>query len=85
VTKDRADEEAEQKILAIIRREKDHSFWQRLNVSLGKHIQGCSSCKVQVEDGNGRVLDFDTQERVQNTIFNEVHQKQYSLAEEAPL
>jgi hypothetical protein len=35
--KDRGDEEAEQKILAI-RQEKDCSFWQRLNFALGKHI-----------------------------------------------
>ncbi len=30
-------------------------------------------------------MDFDTQEGVQNTIFNEVHQKWYNLAEEAPI
>ncbi len=29
---DRADDEAERKILAIIRREKDCSLWQRLNL-----------------------------------------------------
>jgi hypothetical protein len=28
-----------------------------------------------VEDGNGGVLEFDTQEGVQNAIFNEVHRK----------
>jgi hypothetical protein len=30
---------------------------------------------VQVEDGVGGVLDFDTEEGVQEAIFNEVHQK----------
>jgi hypothetical protein len=30
-------------------------------------------------------LNFDTQEGVQNAIFNEVHQKRYNLAEEAPI
>ncbi len=35
----RADDDAKQKILAIIQREKDCSFWQRLNFALGKHIQ----------------------------------------------
>jgi hypothetical protein len=30
-------------------------------------------------------LEFDTQEGVQNAIFNEVHQKRYNLAEEAPI
>ncbi len=30
-------------------------------------------------------MEFDTQEGVQNAIFNEVHQKRYNLAEEAPI
>ena len=46
--------------------------------------EGRSVCEVQVEDGNGGVSEFDTQEGVQNAIFNEVHWKQYNLAEEAP-
>ncbi len=44
-----------------------------------------SDHKVQVEDGNGGILDFDTHEGVQNAIFNEVHRKWYNLAEEAPI
>ncbi len=40
---------------------------------------------VQVEDGAGGVLDFDTEEAVQGAIFNEVHQNQYNLAKEAPI
>ncbi len=38
--KDRADDEAKQKILAIIQQEKDCSLWQKLNLALGKHIRG---------------------------------------------
>ena len=84
-TKDREDEDAGQKILAIIQREKDRSFWRRLNFALGKHFQGRSVRKVQVADGNGRVLEFDTQEGVHNAIFNEMHRKRYNLVEEAPI
>ena len=62
-----------QKILAGIRQKKDHSLWQRPHFSLGKHIQGWCVCKVQVEDQNDGILEFDTQQRVQNAIFNEVH------------
>ncbi len=40
---------------------------------------------MQVEDGAGGVLDFDTKEAVQDATFNEVHQKRYNLAEEAPI
>ena len=70
VAKDRLDEDAEQKFLAIVQSEKDCLFWRQLNFALGKHIQGCSVCKVQVEDSNGGVFEFDTQEGVQNAIFN---------------
>ena len=83
--KDREDENAEQKFLAIIQREKDRSFWRRLNFALGKHFQGRSVRKVQVVDGHGRVLEFDTQEGVHNAIFNEMHRKRYNLMEEAPI
>ena len=40
---------------------------------------------MQVEDGAGGVLDFDTEETVQEAIFNTVHRKQYNLADEAPI
>jgi len=69
---------AEQNILAII-------FWRRLNYAIGKHVRGQSVRVVQVEDGAGGVLDFDTEEAVQEAIFNEVHRKHYNLAEEAPI
>jgi len=78
---DRADETAEQYILAIIKQEKDNTFWRRLNYALRKHVRGQSVRAVQVEDGAGGVLDFNTEE----AICNEVHRKQYNLAEEAPI
>jgi hypothetical protein len=82
---DREDENAERHILAIIKREKDKAFWRRLNYALGKHVRGQSVRTVQVEDGIGGVLDFQTEETVQEAIFNEVHRKRYNLAEEAPI
>ncbi len=82
---DRADETAERNILAIIKREKDKAFWRRLNYALGKHVRGQSVRAVQIEDGAGGVLDVNTEEAVQEAIFNEVHRKRYNLAEEAPI
>jgi hypothetical protein len=38
-----------------------------------------------VEDGAGRVIDHETEERIQEAIFNKVHQKRYNLVEEAPI
>jgi hypothetical protein len=52
---------------------------------LGKHICGRSVRAVQVEDGAGGVIDYDTEETVQQAIFNEVHCKWYNLAEKAPI
>jgi hypothetical protein len=82
---DREDDAAERKILAIIKCKKDRAFWRWLNYTLGKHVHGRSVRAVQVEDGAGGVLDFDTEEAVQDEIFNEVHQKRYNMAEEAPI
>ncbi len=72
---EREDNTAERNILAIIKREKDKAFWRRLNYALGKHVRGRSVPTVQVEDGAGGVLDFDTEEAVQEAIFNKVHRK----------
>ncbi len=38
-----------------------------------------------MEDGAGGVIDYDTEETVQQAIFNKVHPKRYNLAEEAPI
>jgi hypothetical protein len=64
------DEAAELQILTIIKREKDQAFWQRLNFALGKHIRGRSVRAVQVEDGAGGVIDYNTEETVHQAIFN---------------
>jgi hypothetical protein len=69
---EREDDIAKRNILAIIKRKKDKAFWRRLNYALGKHVRGQSVRAVQVEDGAGGVLDFDTKEAVQEAIFNKV-------------
>ncbi len=38
-----------------------------------------------MEGGAGGVIDHETEERVQEAIFNEVHWKRYNLVEEAPI
>ncbi len=43
---EKVDKEEEQKILAIIRCEKDCFFWRRLIFALGKHVWGQSVHKV---------------------------------------
>ena len=75
-TQEWEDDTAERNILAIIKQEKDKASWRRLNYALGKHV---------LKDGAAGVLDFDTEEAVQEAIFNKVHRKQYNLAEESPI
>ena len=83
--KEREDEEAENRILAIIKREKDRSFWRRLNFALGRHVKGRSVREVKEEDESGNTKVCSTQEEVERAIWKEVHHKRFYLAEEAPI
>ena len=58
------DIEAENKILAIIKREKDRSFWRRLNYALGRHKRGNSVKEVLEEDRQGNVRECRNQTEV---------------------
>ncbi len=51
--KDAEDDQREKEILAIIQREKDQSFWRRLNYVMGKP-RGGSVRRVLVKDENRR-------------------------------
>ncbi len=73
--RDREDDLAEKKILAIIHREKERAYWRRLNRSVRE---------VQVADDSG-VTEYETQDEVHKAIWAEVHQKRFYLAEEAPI
>ena len=82
--RDKQDELAEKRILQIIRSEQDRSFWRRLNWALGKR-QGTSVRNVQIEEGDGSVVEYDTQSEVQQAIWDKIHRERYHLAEEAPI
>jgi hypothetical protein len=69
---EREDNTAEHNILAIIKQEKDKAFWRRLDYALGKHVRGRSVRTVQVENGAGGVLDFNTEEAVQEAILTKL-------------
>jgi len=78
------DDEAEKRILQIISRERDRAFWRRLNWALGAK-RGNSVSAVQVEDGEGGIIEYTTQPEVQNALWREVHRTRYHMAEEAPI
>jgi hypothetical protein len=77
-------EEAAVKILAIIKREQDQSFWRRLNYTCGK-ARTPPPTSVQVEGPNGTVTEYNTEETVNTAIWTEIHKKRFHLAEEAPV
>lgn len=78
------DKSTVEKLLALIKREKDRAFWSRLQTALGKK-RGRSVSTVQVEDSQGAITDYNTQEGIQEAIFSEIHQKRFFLAEAAPI
>ena len=78
------DFEATEKILAIIKREQDKTFWGRLRYAMGKK-KGRSVSAVQVEQWNGTVEEHTSQTTVENAIFSEIHRKRFFLAEDAPI
>ena len=82
--KDKGDEDAERRILQIIKGEKDRAFWRRLNWALGKR-RGSSIREVQAEDLDGTTTEYTTQSEVQQIIWEKIHRERYHLAEEAPI
>ena len=82
--KERSDKAAENKILAILQREKDRSYWRRLNYSMAKP-KGRSAKIVQTPVDDGSVIEYDTQHSVENGIWDGIHGKRFYLAEQAPI
>jgi hypothetical protein len=84
VAKEKGDKEAARQILATIQREKDKSFWQRMNYALGTP-RGGACFKVQVAQPDGTVEEFLGQDELKKAIWDNIHRKGLHLAESAPL
>ena len=78
--------EAEQRILEILEREKQRSYWRRLNFSM-KKPKGRSARVVSEESeaGDGEVTEYEGQTAVEQAIWNGIHNKRFYLAEQAPI
>jgi len=73
--RDKEDSAKEKEILEIIQREKDRSFWRRINWSMGKARNG-SVWRVLVEnEEEGSLVKHVTRESIEEAIFNNIHQK----------
>jgi hypothetical protein len=84
LAQERSDEEAFRKIGDIINRERQRSFWRRLNYVTGKK-RTHSATSVQVKTQGGIFVESNTKETVEDAIFRKVHDKRYTLAKEAPI
>ncbi len=84
IAREDGNEEASRQILNMITREHPGECWRRLRHSMG-HQNGRSVQSVQVEQDNGEILEYNTQEEVEDIIWSNVHQKRFYLAEEAPI
>lgn len=80
----RGDERAERQILQIIKSERERSLWRRLNWALGQK-KGSSVSSVQVEEDDGNISEYSSQQDIQSIIWSKIHQERYHLAEEAPI
>ncbi len=84
VAQEEEDEEAFNKICAIIQREQQCNFWRKLNYVTGKK-RTCSATSIQVKAQRRAILERTTQGTVEQTIFTKIHEKRYTLAGEAPI
>ncbi len=84
IAQEQDNEEAFKKICAIIQREHQQNFWRKLNYVTGKK-QMQSATTIQVEGKSSAIMERNTQDTIKQSIFREVHEKQYTLAGEAPI
>jgi hypothetical protein len=84
-TRKKGEREKEKEILSIIQQEKDRGFWRRLNYVMGKPCYKLDR-RVLVEDkGRRTLIENNTQELVQEEIFDNIHRKRFFLEEAAPI
>jgi len=84
VAQSKRNKQAEEQILAIIQRERERSFWRRLNYAMSKQ-SGKSVSGVQVQQRDGSVREAVTRGQVEGTLFQEIHGKRFYIAEQAPI
>jgi hypothetical protein len=73
----------EHKILDMIEREKDRSFWRRLNYVMCQSCNGSVQRLLVEEEQNRTLMEHIIQELVQEAIFDNIHHKRFFLAEAA--
>ncbi len=76
--------EAEACILAIIDREKLHSYWCRLNYAVNNPKE--RSAQIVTKDlGDGTVAKYVGQAAIEQAVFDGIHKQWFFLAKQAPV
>ena len=78
IAEENGDKEAFSRICAIIQREHQRDFWKKLNFVTGKK-RTRSATTIQVQEQCGVIMECNTQDSVEQTIFQKVHKKRYTL------
>lgn len=85
VAQEEENEEAERQILGVIKREKERAIWRWLTRYAMASKSGGSVRLVQVEDADGNIEVFSSQDEVHEAIWSNIYRKRFYLAEEAPI
>jgi hypothetical protein len=84
IAQEQEDKEEFNKICAIIQQEHRQDFWCKFNYVTGK-MKTCSATTIQVKKQGKVIMGCNTQDTIKQLIFSKVHNKQYTLAGEAPI
>ena len=68
----------------IIRLEKERSRWRRYKYATGKP-RGRSARVVQATEDDGRVIEIEGQEAVEDAIWDRIHRQRFYSSEAAPI
>ena len=71
-------------IMAIIQCKKARALWRRLNYSMSKSYDRSARIVSEVS-GDGVVTEHEGQDKVQNALWSNIHDKQLITAKQAPV
>ena len=80
----KGDEQAENRILDILRGEKDRAHWRRLNYGMRKSY-GRSAWVVSEKTDDGNIVEYEGQKTVEETILSMIHDERFYVTEHAPI
>jgi hypothetical protein len=84
IARKNGNEDGARQILNMIVRERQREHWCHMRHSMGQQT-GRSVQSVQVEQEGGEIVEYNTQEDIEEAIWSNIHRRRFYLAEEAPI